>query len=109
MAEQRQRPGPKPGSEGAARIATAHRGSHDHDREGGFAANPELAQAAGKRGGERVKEKYGSDFYTQIGRKGGEAVREAHGREFYSRIGKKGREARARRQQEAVAAVAIEE
>ncbi len=97
MAEEKQRPGPRPGSEGASRIAQAHRGPHDHDREGGFAANPELAQAAGKRGGERVKEKYGSDFYTEIGRKGGQAVRAARGREFYADIGKKGREARARR------------
>ncbi|MBI3947113.1 MAG: hypothetical protein HY321_14405 [Armatimonadetes bacterium] len=98
MAEQKQRPGPKPGSEGATRIADAHRGSHAHDREGGFAANPDLARSAGKVGGERVKEKYGSNFYTLIGRKGGEAVRDARGPEFYSQIGKKGREERARRQ-----------
>lgn len=104
MAEQKQRPGPKPGSEGATRIADAHRGPHDHDREGGFASNPGLARSAGRLGGERVKEKYGSVFYTEIGRKGGEAVREAHGREFYSRIGRKGREARARRQQDDVVA-----
>ena len=45
MAERKQRPGPKPGSEGAARIAQAHRGSHEHDREGGFAA-PSLARTA---------------------------------------------------------------
>lgn len=100
MAEQKQRPGPKPGSDGAGRIAQAHRGSHSHDREGGFAANPNLARSAGKRGGERVKEKYGSSFYTEIGRKGGEAVRKAHGAEFYSEIGKKGREARAQRQRQ---------
>jgi len=102
MAERKQRPGPKPGSEGAARIAQAHRGSHEHDREGGFAADPTLARSAGRLGGERVKEKYGSTFYTEIGRKGGEAVRDAHGTDFYSRIGKKGREARARRQRDEV-------
>lgn len=56
MAERKQRPGPKPGSEGAARIAQAHRGSHEHDREGGFAADPSLARTAGRLGGERVKE-----------------------------------------------------
>ena len=28
---------------------------------------------AGRRGGERVKAKYGSEFYEEIGRKGGEA------------------------------------
>ena len=27
---------------------------------------------AGKRGGDRVKEKYGSEFYEAIGRKGGQ-------------------------------------
>jgi len=59
-----------------------------------------LARTAGRLGGERVKEKYGSSFYTEIGRKGGEAVRDTHGTEFYSRIGKLGREARSRRQRE---------
>lgn len=36
------KPGPTAGSEGAKKIAEAHRGSHDHDKEGGFAANPDL-------------------------------------------------------------------
>jgi len=31
-------------------------------------------QEAGRRGGETVKEKYGSEFYSQIGQKGGEKV-----------------------------------
>ena len=30
---------------------------------------------AGRRGGERVKAKYGSEFYEEIGRKGGEATK----------------------------------
>jgi general stress protein YciG len=46
------KPGPQRGSAGARRIAEAHRGSHEHDREGGFAANPALAREAGRKGGE---------------------------------------------------------
>ncbi len=45
---------------------------------------------AGKRGGERVKAKYGSEFYEAIGRKGGEATKEKYGAEFYEVIGQKG-------------------
>ena len=43
--------GPQPGSEGAHRIAEAHRGAKDHDKKGGFAANPDLAREAGRKGG----------------------------------------------------------
>ena len=43
--------GPQPGSEGAQRIADAHRGPQDHDKKGGFASNPDLAKAAGRKGG----------------------------------------------------------
>jgi len=49
---------------------------------------------AGRKGGERVKEKYGSGFYSQIGQKGGQAVRDKYGSDFYSEIGQKGGEAR---------------
>ena len=84
------KPGPQPGSEGAKRIADAHRGPHEHDREGGFASNPELAREAGRKGGEIVKQRYGAAFYQEIGRKGGETVKESRGREFYAAIGKKG-------------------
>ena len=68
---------------------------------------------AGRRGGETVKEKYGSrllfahrqegwravaeekgpEFYSAIGKKGGETVKAKHGPEFYSEIGRKGGEA----------------
>ena len=34
---------------------------------------------AGKRGGDRVKSKYGSEFYEAIGRKGGEATKSKYG------------------------------
>ncbi len=45
---------------------------------------------AGKRGGDRVKEKYGSEFYEAIGRKGGEATKSKYGATFYEEIGAKG-------------------
>jgi len=34
---------------------------------------------AGRRGGERVKAKYGSEFYEEIGRKGGEGTKSKYG------------------------------
>lgn len=91
------KPGPEPGSEGARKIAEAHRGSHEHDREGGFAANPELAKEAGRKGGEAVKKKYGPSFYRQIGKKGGETVKQERGSEFYAEIGRRGGEMRSSR------------
>jgi general stress protein YciG len=45
---------------------------------------------AGRRGGERVKAKYGSEFYEAIGRKGGEATKSKYGPSFYEVIGQKG-------------------
>jgi len=81
-----------------------------HQKRGLAAANPEtrmrVAKAggearaldreglseAGRRGGEVVKERYGSDFYREIGEKGGGAVKERYGTEFYSEIGKRGGE-----------------
>lgn len=45
---------------------------------------------AGKRGGDRVKAKYGSEFYEAIGRKGGEATKTKYGPTFYEEIGQKG-------------------
>jgi general stress protein YciG len=45
---------------------------------------------AGRRGGERVKAKYGSEFYEEIGRKGGEATKSKYGPTFYEEIGQKG-------------------
>jgi len=91
------KPGPEAGSEGARRIAAAHQGSHEHDKQGGFAANPDLAREAGRKGGEVVKQRYGAKFYQDIGRKGGETVRRERGSEFYAEIGRKGGEARGSR------------
>ncbi len=45
---------------------------------------------AGKKGGDTVRERYGSGFYETIGRKGGQATRERHGATFYETIGQKG-------------------
>lgn len=99
MAEDK--PGPQPGSAGAKRIAEAHRGSHEHDKEGGFAANPALAREAGRKGGEIVKQRYGPSFYQEIGRKGGEMVKKSRGADFYAEIGRKGGEMRGVRAAEA--------
>lgn len=101
MAEDK--PGPQPGSVGARKIAEAHRGSHDHDREGGFAANPQLAKEAGRKGGEAVKRKYGPQFYREIGKKGGETVKQERGSEFYAEIGRRGGEMRSTRMKEKLA------
>lgn len=91
------KPGPTAGSEGARKIAEAHRGSHQHDKEGGFAANPDLAREAGRKGGETVKNRYGPSFYQSIGKKGGETVKRERGTAFYAEIGRKGGEMRGQR------------
>ena len=55
--------------------------------------NPEgemSVREAGKKGGDTVRNRYGSGFYEEIGRKGGQATRERHGAGFYESIGQKG-------------------
>src|SRR6266566_709318 len=47
-------------------------------------------ELGGRKGGEAVKAERGHEFYEQIGKKGGESVRAARGPEFYSQIGHKG-------------------
>jgi len=47
---------------------------------------------AGRKGGTKVRDKYGPDFYKQIGRKGGTTTWKTHGKEFYQKIGKMGGE-----------------
>ncbi len=94
------RPGPQPGSPGARRIAEAHSGSREHDKESGFAANPDLAKEAGRKGGEAVKRKYGAAFYKRIGKKGGDTVKQERGSEFYAEIGRRGGEMRSARMKE---------
>lgn len=90
MATDKRTPGPRPGSDGARRISEAHKGSKTHDQRGGFAANPELAREAGRKGGETVRTRYGADFYQEIGKKGGDTVRRERGSEFFAEIGRKG-------------------
>ncbi len=62
-------------------------------KRGPIAGTPEA-----RRGGEAVKNKYGSGFYSKIGKKGGETVKREHGPDFYSEIGKKGGESTKARQ-----------
>jgi general stress protein YciG len=58
---------------------------------GAGSPNGEMSvREAGKKGGDAVRERYGSGFYEQIGRKGGQATRERHGQGFYETIGQKG-------------------
>lgn len=45
---------------------------------------------AGHRGGIKVRDQYGREFYAEIGKKGGETVRDEYGHEFYEEIGEKG-------------------
>ena len=56
-------------------------------------AKPEgemTVREAGRKGGQKVKEKHGIEFFREIGRKGGQATARAHGHEFYQEIGRKG-------------------
>src|SRR5919109_1433986 len=64
------------------KVAKAGGEARANDREG--------LSEAGRRGGEVVRERYGSEFYREIGEKGGGAVKERYGSEFYSEIGKRG-------------------
>ena len=51
---------------------------------------PMTVAEAGRRGGEVVKNTYGSEHFSAIGRKGGLKTKAVHDRDFYERIGKKG-------------------
>lgn len=66
--------------------AKSSNGKHEADRSGGDMS----VREAGKKGGDTVRERYGSGFYETIGRKGGQATRERHGAQFYETIGQKG-------------------
>lgn len=47
-------------------------------------------EEAGRKGGKKVAQERGSEFYKAIGRKGGEKVAKKRGSEFYRQIGRKG-------------------
>jgi general stress protein YciG len=51
---------------------------------------PKPGTPAAKHGGQAVREKYGSAFYSNIGKKGGNTVKADLGIDHYSRIGEKG-------------------
>lgn len=51
---------------------------------------PITVQEAGRRGGSKVRERYGVQFFKQIGQKGGSTTAKTYGHEFYQTIGKKG-------------------
>ncbi len=55
---------------------------------------PMSVQEAGRKGGQKVRDRYGKEYYEKIGRiggqKGGKTVREKYGVEFYRTIGFKG-------------------
>jgi uncharacterized protein len=52
---------------------------------------------AGRKGGETVKERYGSDFYGAIGKKGGSTTKKKYGPQHYSDIGRRGGQTTAER------------
>ncbi|MBV8244281.1 MAG: general stress protein B [Candidatus Eremiobacteraeota bacterium] len=71
-------------------MASKSKGPPD-GRDDEKAAGGEMSvREAGKKGGNTVRDRYGSGFYEEIGRKGGKATRERHGAEFYETIGQKG-------------------
>ena len=100
MAEREATPGAKPDRKGRLVSPRHISGSHEHDREGGFAADPSLARTAGRLGGERVKENLRLQLlhgdWPQGRRSGSRYARHR----VLPRIGKLGREARSRRQRE---------
>jgi len=73
-------------SEGKRPRAGEAKEQQDEDKPGGEMS----VREAGKKGGDTVRNRYGSEFYEKIGRKGGQVTRERHGAEFYEAIGQKG-------------------
>ncbi len=50
----------------------------------------DILASAPKTRGERLKEKYGDDYFKRMGQKGGSATHQKHGVNYYSDIGKQG-------------------
>src|ERR671927_230139 len=59
----------------------------DQNKEEGEGKGTMTVSEAGHKGGEKVKEEYGPEFYSDIGEKGGEAVVEKYGPEHMAEIG----------------------
>lgn len=55
-----------------------------------FTPKETTVREAGRKGGLKVKEKYGQDFYIKIGKMGGRIIADSRGSDYYSDIGKKG-------------------
>lgn len=53
---------------------------------------------AGRKGGEKVAQERGPQFYREIGRKGGEKVAEERGSDFFREIGRKGGESKGKKE-----------
>lgn len=54
---------------------------------------PMSTAEAGRKGGRRVRDKYGEDYYRRIGKKGGTALKEKRGSDYYRDIARKGGQA----------------
>jgi general stress protein YciG len=87
-AKERQRPGPKPGSDAAKRGGAAARAKYGSD----------FYRAIGSVGGKKVRSTKGPDFYRDIGRRGGQTTRARLGLDHYARIGRMGGLRRKKRQ-----------
>jgi general stress protein YciG len=72
------------------KVGTTMADQPSKNSENGKVGGDMSVREAGKKGGDTVRERYGSGFYETIGRKGGQATRERHGAQFYEAIGQKG-------------------
>lgn len=60
-----------------------------------FSERPGFAKEMGERGGQIVKERYGTEYYREIGKKGGASMKARQDPNYYSKIGKVGGKRRA--------------
>jgi general stress protein YciG len=66
----------------------------DQPKKRGFAADPERAAAAGRKGSQTVKETLGTEHYERLGKAGGAATKEKLGRDHFREIGRQGAQKR---------------
>jgi hypothetical protein len=74
------------------RLEVARKGGLSPHRSRGLSAikDPAIRKRIASIGGNSVKQKYGTDYYSQNGRKGASAVHSKYGKKFYGENGKKG-------------------